>query len=437
MKTGCYAIVGYLLMVFLLTGCHKGDDFIEETIDDVEFNGITSKVVFHDQPENDGVANALAKARLIAGVEWLPLNRVPSVYSYSYPVGEQRVGLPYSLAQLVNGYVGLDVSFYTFLTAVHNPYSVMYTEDLSLGPYYGFDCAPYYGSVCATSVWYVLGLLAPYYTSAIDGISALEKKESVRSDSIKLCDVLWSKGHVAMVYDIVREEDGTICAVSVFETTRTDRADSRIITYTYNGFCQRWSRVDWIIYRPKDLSDNTFPERNNFNVDTRRVIPLFSYNNDVCTSRGDRVAYAAGESVVINFLNADYDQLELYHNNVLFEKRTIKSESESFQNLPYGDYKARIVNDNQTSDFTYFEVIDVNVSYSLSSNKVTVFFSSKNGTPEFMSLGDDRECPYYCTVFSSSQLDGGSATVAKTSPYLKVYFRGKYGRVSNRKIRIY
>lgn len=312
----------------------------------------------------------------------------------------------------------------------------MYTEDLSRRPYYGFDCAPYYGSVCATSVWYILGLLAPYYTSAIDGISALEKKESVSSDSIKLCDVLWSKGHVAMVYDIVRDEEGSICAVSVFETTRSDHADSRIITYTYNGFCQRWNRVGWIIYRPMDLSDNTFPEQYFFNVETRRAISLFSYNDDVCTNRGDRVAYAAGENVIINILNTDYGQLELYHNNELFEKRIICSESEIFQNLPYGDYKARIVNDNKASDFTYFEVIDVNVSYTLSSNTVTVFFSSKNGTPEFMSLGDDRECPYYCYILSPKYVENGFRTVTKSMNYLKVHFRGKYGRVSNKSFKI-
>ena len=436
MRNSYFDIVGFLLMAFLVVGCHKDDDFIEENIDDVEFDGFASKEVFHDQPENDGVANALAKARLIAGVEWIPLKEVPSVYGYTYPVGEQRVGLPYSLAQKVNGYVGLDVSFYTFLTAVHNPFSVMYTENLSFDPYYGFDCAPYYGSVCATSVWYALGFLAPYYTSAIDGISALEKKEALSADSIKLCDVLWSKGHVAMVYDIVREVDGTICAVSVFETTRIDRADSRIITYSAKGFNDRWNRVKWVIYRPKDLSVNSFLERNSFNAETRRIIPLFAYNNDVCTSRGDRVAYAAGENVIINILNTDYDQLELYHNDELFEKRKICSESEIFQNLPYGDYKARIVNDSQTSDFTYFEVIDVNVSYTLSSNKVTVYFSSKNGTPEFMSLGDERECPYYCYILSPKYIENGSRTVTKSMNYLKVHFRGKYGRVSNKLIRL-
>jgi hypothetical protein len=163
---------------------------------------------------------------------------------------------------------------------------------------------------------------------------------------------------------------------------------------------------------------------------------LFSYNDDVCTNRGDRVAYAAGENVIINILNTDYGQLELYHNNELFEKRIICSESEIFQNLPYGDYKARIVNDNKASDFTYFEVIDVNVSYTLSSNTVTVFFSSKNGTPEFMSLGDDRECPYYCYILSPKYVENGFRTVTKSMNYLKVHFRGKYGRVSNKLIRL-
>ncbi len=434
LRNSCFLLFCFLSISLIVTGCSTDDDNFE-TI--VEMPKVSEEDIYvHDQPANEGEANALAKARLVAGIEWTPLLPIPSVYDKKYASGMARKGLPYSLAQKVNGYVGLDVSFYSFLTAIHNPHSVMYTENLATYPYFGFDCAPYYGSVCATSIWYILGLLAPYYTSAIDGISALEKKDSVDSDSIKLCDVLWSKGHVAMVYDIVRGEDSTICAVSVFETTRIDRADSRIITYSAKGFYDRWNRVKWVIYRPKDLSDNTFSERNSFNVDTSRVIPLFTYNDEICTSRGDRVAYTAGDDVILNILSNQYTDIELFRNDSIYERRRINSERELFSNLPYGDYKARLVGFGLDSEFTFFEVIDVNVSYSLSSNKVTVYFSSKNGTPEFMSLGDDRECPYYCYILSPKYVEKGFRTVSKSMNYLKVHFRGKYGRVSNKLIRL-
>lgn len=422
-------------MLAILFGCQKDDYSYEEILNIDKYDNEHDQLLYHDQPVNEGVANALAKARMIAGIEWTPLAPVPNVYGKTYSADVTKRGLPYSLAQKVNGYVGLDVSFYTFLTAVNNPYSVLYTENLATRPYDGFDCAPYYGSVCSTSVWYALGINVPYYTSSIHAISTLKKCGDLGVDSISLCDVLWSKGHVAMVYDITRDSEGRIMAVSVFETTRVDHADSRIISYTYNDFCQRWDRVGWVIYRHKNLSENLFSEASLFNTDEVPVRRLFEYNFDICTSRGDRVAYAAGENVTINVLSNRFSKIELYRDGSLYEERAINSTEESFMNLPYGDYKARLVSDDGTSAFTYFEVLDVNVSYTLS-DKVTVYFSSRNATPEFMSLGDVQECPYYCYLLKN-YAERGYITVPKTMNYLKVHFRGKYGRVSNKSRKIF
>jgi len=453
MKWKLIKLLSVLVLLIMTVSCKK--DFFPEGL----FSFREDEWI-HDQPANQGVVNALNKAALVAGIEWTPILPVPNVYSSYYPEGVMRQGLPYSLAQKVNGYVGLDVSFHTFLTALHNPRSVMYTENLKLPPYNGFDAAPYYGSVCSTSVWYALGVKAPFYTYYINYNHALTKRNDLPPDSIQLCDVLWRSGHVAMVYDIGRDYNDSIKKVVVFETTRASHADSRLIEYDYNGFCTRWYNDGWIIYRPNDLSDNPAPEELDLIKRGGKMRLMTSYNDDLCTSRGDRVAYPAGDSVVINILSNAYSALDLYKDGMLFQSFDIgpavhqvapdlrekdvvahipvKKDEVVLYDLPYGDYKACLRNSmGCVSDFTYFEVIDINVSYMLG-DQLTVYFSSANATPEFMSLGDIRECPYYCTIFTPNQISQGSATVSFSSnySYLKVHFRGQYGRVSNRIIHV-
>ena len=406
----------------------------------------------HDIPANQGVVNALEKASLIAGLEWVPINPVPSVYNNPYPVDVVRHGLPYSLAQKVNGYVGLDVSFYTFLTALANPRSVIYTENLKLPPYNGFDAAPYYGTVCSTSVWYALGIKAPYYTYSINSITALNKRQDLPPDSIQLCDVLWQSGHVAMVYDIARDLFDSIKSVVVFETTRTSQSDSRLIEYDYQGFVDRWNAGNYTIYRPIDLTNNPALNEPDFRWIAGKWRYISPYYKDICTSRGDKVAYPVGDTVVINVLANSYNHLELYKDGSLYEEVDLLTYEEQslgektnypyynkdvvFADLPYGSYKACLRDSfDHVSDYTFFEVIDINVSFVLGNN-FTVFFSSANAIPEYMSLGDIRECPYNITIFSDSQIAEGSATAPLTGCYLKVHFRGEYGSVSNKLIQV-
>ena len=390
--------------------------------------------LFHDRPVNEGVKHALEKAGLVAEVEWTPLSSVPSCYSAPYPAGVPRKGLPYSLAQKVNGYVGLDVSFYTFLTAVHNPRSVMYTEDLSCAPYKGFDCAPYYGSVCSMSVWYALGINVTFFTSDIGGVSELHKEGTAGPEDIQLCDVLWSSGHVAMVYDIGRDETGTIQKVSVFETTRINQRDSKIVDYSSTEFVDRWNLDGWVLYRPMDLSAN--PSAKDDITAVSRLSNNKEYNDDVCTSHGDKVAYSLGDSVVVNIHTDRYDQIELYRNGVLYQTRAIDCPDIVYHDLPFGSYKTRLIKGGTVSKFTYFEVLDINVSCTAAGDMISVSFSSKNATPEFLALVNERESPRNYLVFSEEQLNSGLATIPLSNQYVKVFFRGEYGRVSNKIIKV-
>ena len=97
----------------------------------------------YDQPRSAGVENALNRARHLLGVRWTPQMKVdidkqlPSGGSYLYAVRNgqkaqdaQPVPIPYSSARMLDGLVGVDISIDTFVSAVQNPASIVYTRNL-------------------------------------------------------------------------------------------------------------------------------------------------------------------------------------------------------------------------------------------------------------------------------------------------------------------
>ena len=439
-------LVFFLFSCLALSGCEK-EDLMEYNVnlynDDYNTDDSTYANPFiivdygykHDKPTSKGMFNALKKAFMLAQVRWVPVGEVPSVYGSPYPAGEERTGVPYSLAQTSNTYIGLDVSLYTFLTALHNPRSVMYTRNLRLPPYNGFDCAPYYGAVCSSSVWYALGVPAPYYTRNIRAVPHLNKMDTLTATDVQLCDVLWSTGHVVMVFDIERDSSDSIVAVSIFETTRTNRLDGTIRRYEFKDFQNRWNQNNWILYRYNDFEHNTFIADDDFIISQGLLIPSFAYNNDICTERGDKVSYLEQDTILINILSDSYNTIELYRNDCLYVSRTIHSQNELFYNLPAGTYKARLSQGTQFSNFTSFEVINANVCVSVGS-KVEVQFSSSNGVPEYVEFCDREDRPEKVYILTSEQIVRGSISVDYSYEFCKVHFRGKYGRVCLPKIKV-
>lgn len=110
--------------------------------------------------ENDHPAllNMRKRAHQIADVFWTSLGNIPNLSGF-FPSGGTFSGIPYSSVKELDKNVGQEVSFYTFLSAVANPRSVLYTERVCNNPYKGVNCATYYGSVCSMTVNYALGLI--------------------------------------------------------------------------------------------------------------------------------------------------------------------------------------------------------------------------------------------------------------------------------------
>ena len=177
------------------TSC-ENEDF--QTIDSAYYS-FESMV---ETPDSISSNEVLEKAYKMATIEWTPVLPVPKLGGGYYEPGKTIKGIPYSSVKEINTYLFQDVSFHTFMTAVHNPKSVLYTENISQLPYHGLNCAPYYGGVCSSTVMYALGISIPYYTKQIIDLPFMHQLEHQEVDSLKICDVIWKPGHVQMVFDV-------------------------------------------------------------------------------------------------------------------------------------------------------------------------------------------------------------------------------------------
>lgn len=78
------------------------------------------------------------RIKQLAWVRWIPQENMISTGAnkdpYFFKKGRMRFGIPYSEASEYTKYVGQNVTPYTFLTAVHNKRSVMYTERIGSSP---------------------------------------------------------------------------------------------------------------------------------------------------------------------------------------------------------------------------------------------------------------------------------------------------------------
>ena len=135
-------------------------------------------VLTADVPENRGVQNALWRMKQLVSITYTPIRTLPQSYKDN-AANVERKGIPYSSTRIEQAYVPNNVSFHTFMTALQNPTSYLYTVDL--GRDYGnINGDTYYGTVCSTTCGYALGIVGDYTTyqwTQIPGMTLLKKQD--------------------------------------------------------------------------------------------------------------------------------------------------------------------------------------------------------------------------------------------------------------------
>ena len=392
-----------------------------------------------------GAWNAVRKAHQMTDLPICPQATLYVNKHKTYSAGKEDKGLIYSSTREINTSIGQDVSFHTFMTALHNPKSLLYSERINRPPYHGTNCRTYYGTVCSGLVTYALGLKITQRSADIPSADYFEQVEDQSANGVQVADVLWSKGHMMLVTAVERISDGRIGKIEYCESVETGAR--RRVLEDGAAFNKLLVRRKLIIYRYKELYKNVdYTPINEFvAVDGERKIP-FKYNDDICTSKGDKACYITGEKVVLNVFGA-YRNVEIYKDSTLYKMVNVdKNNDVILSDLPYGDYQARAVNGSSKSDFTRWKVIDVNVKVDRDKNRIC--FSSANATPVYYEFSDiagnrpvNKAVRIYAAEFTEEQVKNGYVTVKaprkptenKTgNPYVKVHFECDYGMVINK-----
>ena len=414
--------VAWVFLYFLTLGCQEIEFVLQEPRDyDIVFNenSDTSRIVM----SND----VLQRAYLMANVVWTPVKRIPYRDGVYYEPGKKVKGIPYSSVKEINTYLFQDVSYHTFMTAVNNPKSVIYTEDISQEPYHGLNCAPYYGGVCSSTVMYALGFSIPYYANQIKGLSCMHKIEPQVIDSLKICDVIWKNGHVQMIFDTEYKAD-TLYRISIFESSGKS---AHITSYSKEQFYKMWISGGYVGYRYENLKYSE-------DAPVFKEVKAVEYNNDLCPSKGDRAVYRTDDEIVINILTGDNEKIVLVKDDCVVSENILVRDEYVYQNLQEGIYFVYLQNGKEESQKASFEVVKTDVSCKSSDEYNLLVSFSTSAKADYVALCNIHgESTYH--LISDDERNKGYVIVPRRNIqdlYCKVVFRGEYGSIINRPIRV-
>lgn len=427
-------LISILLFIALgCLGCSTDEDIISVVSPSpvLPDNGIV-KNAYNDSL---GRVNAVKKARQMTDLEFTPLKPIGQ-RSGTYDAGVCYKGVMYSSTKELETFVGNDISIHTLMTALHNPKSKIYTEDISKPPYHGLNCRAYYGSVCSSFVSYALGIETRYWANDFPLSDMMQEADFSIPENLQVADVLWRDGHVAMITDIKKDSIGQIVQLEISECAgvgckRYYRTRKKFIELMNTSFKK--------VYRYKELYKNIeYQPANEFIAVMDEVYVPFQYNDDLCVDKGDKSCYLESEEVVVNVMHS-YDYMEVYKDNELYETVRADSEDVILSNLPYGDYKARIFFNGQYSDYTYWMIVNLDVKVDRSNNRI--YFNSKNAEPLFIRFcdiygrgGSLTTNNLYCLTekeLSQGFVEVPQDRISSKCPYVRVIFQTDYSKIIN------
>ena len=402
-------------------------------------------IILNDSLRFMGALNAVKKAYQMTDIRFVPKADI-AANSMIYHQDHTYKGMIYSSTKEINTYIGEDVSFHTFMTAMNNSRSKLYTDKINHAPYHGSNCCAYYGTVCSGLVCYALGLKENYRSYDFVVSDKMYEIPNPCSDSIQVADVIWQPGHVVLVTDVKKQDDGSVVEVEIAEsasggTSRYVRGAEIVNSYFDKGkkllrYIELEKNVDYVPW-------------NQFVAVGDEVLEPFTYNVFICPDKGDKSCYRTDEDVILN-LSQNGGVLEVFRDDVLIETISFVNDLDiCLKGLEIGDYKARVYYGGSASDFVFWKVLDTRVSIDYNSNRI--YFDSVNAKPvyfEFCNIAGFRPEDYggvYTHSFTEDDLRRGYVNVTppsssadkkkRTYEYVKIHFECEYGRIVNAPIK--
>ena len=337
-------------------------------------------------------------------------------------------GVIYSSSRAESLFVPDCVSFDTYMTALQNPNSYIYTR-ISTTP----NSKTFYGSVCSSFICYCYGLNAGYTTHDLGDCGAFYLSEHQDVDHLKTGDLLLKKDkHVMMVYDIKRNSKGTVTKITIaHQATPT----ARTFTVGRKWLSERLGVNKYRIYKFKNWDQLTYTPSQWVSAGNEGT-KTPKWNQNLGPRRGDRANWPVGETIEIDILNREnYTQALLYRVDTLISTTDITGIScLSYEGLKEGGYRVCLTDGTRNSDFCYFNIVSSTVSAEdLGNGRVKITFHSDWGTPSWFawcgSSGSSRMGAVRSYVLTEEDIANGYviSTYQAGSWLFKVEFKNKYG----------
>lgn len=390
-------------------------------------------------------------ARIMSQVKWTPVAEGMPRRRGTFEPGKEYTGVPYSSVKYVGRYIGFDIYLKTFLAAVENPHSVLYTENLygkvaNAECYYGKVCSSYTSYALQCGVWYVSRLHNPPYR---EGVSLVDPQTA---QAAQVGDIIFTPpqpgSHVEIVTRVTRDAEGKVTHVRVEESRPLTTKTSNRSVSTFNSHLKARGRklfriTDLDAWRGQNKAESfLFP---NYEEDAKTPV----INRVLLLDRGDWVPYFKDQKVKINIMDRDDQGVK-----TLVVKRGDKIVQEINQpgkgviELAFstsGDYTAHcVMNDNSLSQACEFSVCDLDFSISAKTASKTepweLQINSDNMKVIMALLVNEADSYDYHNIYVTEQ-DRQNGTVhipanlIQTAGKMQVWLVGenKYGRLKKRR----
>jgi len=279
----------------------------------------TTLQLIPDQPTSVGMANALRRAEQLLKLRWTPVGSYPVVYPAGTIGGQTfkgffkahrpQFGAGYSAVGYSNEkYVGVNVSLDTYMTAMANPRSVLYTRPQHER---GRLSAAFYGTVCSEFASFVMGFPFHIDCGQFSKMEEMEHIDASKLENLQLCDLLNEpKTHTAVITGIDRDEAGKVVSITVTESTlpqvtRTTFLPEEFIGYWLNNGYEvlRYKRLHTVTYTPSPWVHLEGDPESETPVPNPVLMPDY----------GDKANYRLGESVTLSVFDPEYTKILLQY----------------------------------------------------------------------------------------------------------------------------
>lgn len=410
-----------------------------------------------DLPENDKIKYAWLRNEQMYNVRWSPLTTIDGG-DRTVTGGTIYKGLPYSSVKHHDKFIGHNISWETFFTALKNPASVLYTKTCYNTPPHT-NATLWYGIVCSNFTCNSLGIFdvrpVTRLMKTMDGVTVISNPLD-----IKIMDFLITPdgrtGHTEVITGIYRNR--TTGGILKVEITDAWPIVVRRTVYTWLDFLTHLTNEGMSICR-YNITNETY-ESSPFVQIPGEPNPKapYVYNTVLMTDFGNKANYRKTvEPTEINIMDSNAQTLVIKRDGTIVANVAVSSITPTtingieytiytYPNTSEGNYEAYcVMNNGMQSDKVEWIVYSCTASLASSTvvngANITVNFSGVNCTP--ISLNGN----YYTTDktswssvrwlkrLTSQEITAGEAitnyldTDNENEFGIKVYFQTPFGIV--------